>query len=46
MIHIYFQMDEYEENFNIVPINQNDKHKLHENDYLYSKFDGIPLIFK
>ena len=22
------------------------KKKLHENDYLYSKFDGIPLIFK
>ena len=40
-------MIESKENDNAVPIKENyDFYELHKNDYLYSKFDGIPLIFK
>ena len=40
-------MIESKENDNSVPIKENyDFYEIHKNDYLYSKFDGIPLIFK
>ena len=39
-------MNEKEENYNPVLVeDEYDFKKIHRNDYLYSKYDGIPLIF-